>query len=89
MKHASSYFATINFVIADPNNKSLKRDLPYYKMKLDAIPEAERGITNLTADEVDTDKAHYEALCRGDVKRVSTLIRLYQTFLREIKKNMR
>ena len=59
------------FHYSDPDNQSIQRDLKNYAVKLKTIPADQRTLT-LQLPEEEQKKEHYEALCRGDIKRVGT-----------------
>lgn len=51
----------------NPNNKMLERDLKNVQIQCDSIPLEDRTAI-LRPDDQDLSNAHYEALCRGDIK---------------------
>ena len=60
----------IIIICLDPDNKSVKRDMRFYGERTKAIPPQDR-IGVIETSEIDIQKSHYEALCRGDVVRVN------------------
>ena len=58
-----------HFHSPDPDNQSVLRDLKYYTAKLETVPQEDRTLT-LELPGEEQKKSHYEALCRGDIKRV-------------------
>ncbi|KAL4240790.1 Prolyl 4-hydroxylase [Mactra antiquata] len=70
-----------NDSLSEVNKKKIERDITYFKQKSGDIPMGERNKT-LSPDERDVNKASYEALCRGDLKRnvkvTSRLVCIYR-----------
>lgn len=70
-----------NLLQKEPDNKSVQRDKLYYEVKTKSIPKDERTL-RLQPPSEDLDKAHYEALCRGDIKRPERVTSKLKCFLK-------
>jgi hypothetical protein len=67
--HLYKQYAFISANLDD--QKKLKRDLAFYNSKEKVVSDKSKELKPSTSD---IDKSHYEALCRGHVTRVITLV---------------